>query len=297
MSANRKQKTQAETVVADLHELVWSRGDYESVEAFVAPSYTVHSDPGDPWEGRSLDHTTYRARVQYSRDAFPDLEFAIQDIVSIDDRVAVRWTATGTHLGALPEIPATGKRLTFSGQTFYEMQDGRAAGHWQVVDRLGFVQQLRRALSSVGAGAEPPRATAYLDVTEEAGRAFVRRQLTGNVVMLNLLRFRAQADYSAAPHLAPSSPIDGRAAYRRYVEHTLPLLRRSGGDIVYFGVGGPFLVGPRDERWDAAMLVRQRSAADFVAWASDPEFQTGAGHRAAALEDSRLLPLVDAELP
>jgi len=137
--------------------------------------------------------------------------------------------------------------------------------------------------------------TTYLDVTEEAGRAFFTRRITGPVVMLNLLRFRAQADYSATPHLAPTEPIDGATAYQRYVEHTLPLLRKSGGDVIFFGRGGAFLIGPAHERWDAALLVRQRSVADFMAFASDKEYLAGVGHRTAALADSRLLPLLEAE--
>ena len=53
--------------------------------------------------------------------------------------------------------------------------------------------------------------------------------------MLNLLWFRATADYPATPAPAPASPISGEAAYRLYVEHTLPHLRRSGGDVRFYG--------------------------------------------------------------
>ena len=55
--------------------------------------------------------------------------------------------------------------------------------------------------------------------------------------------------------------------------------------------GGQFLIGPGNERWDAAMLVEQSSPAAFIAFASNPEYLAGIGHRTAALEDSRLLPL------
>jgi hypothetical protein len=133
----------------------------------------------------------------------------------------------------------------------------------------------------------------YLEVTEEAGRAFLMRRISGSVVMLNLLRFRARADYSATPDLAPPEPIDGATAYQRYIEHTLPLLRKSGGDVSFLGRGGPFLIGPPGEEWDAVLLVRHRSVADFMAFASNPEYLAGIGHRTAALEDSRLLPLVE----
>jgi len=138
-------------------------------------------------------------------------------------------------------------------------------------------------------------ASAYLEPTQESGRAFVMRNISGRVVMLNLLRFRATADYSATPHLAPPAPISGATAYRLYVEHTLPFLESSGGELLFLGRGGSFLIGPDSERWDAAMLVRQRSVADFMAFASNPQYLAGIGHRVAALEDSRLLPLVEGD--
>ena len=54
----------------------------------------------------------------------------------------------------------------------------------------------------------------YLEPTQESGRAFFMRGITGKVVMLNLLRFRAVADYSTTPELTPDQPITGEAEYR-----------------------------------------------------------------------------------
>jgi len=131
----------------------------------------------------------------------------------------------------------------------------------------------------------------YLEPTRESGRAFFTRGIVGKVVMLNLLRFRPVADYSTAPELAPEEPISGESAYRLYMSHTLPHLEKSGGKLLFYGRGGCFLIGPDDERWDAAMLVEQSSPAAFMAFASNAEYLGGIGHRVAALEDSRLLPL------
>ncbi len=136
----------------------------------------------------------------------------------------------------------------------------------------------------------------YLEATFESGRALVMRGITGPVVMLNLLRFREVADYSATPHLAPPEAISGEAAYQLYMQHTLPHLQKSGGEVIFLGRGGTLLIGPSDERWDAAMLVRQSSVADFIAFSSNQEYMEGTGHRLAALEDSRLLPLVEEEI-
>jgi hypothetical protein len=131
----------------------------------------------------------------------------------------------------------------------------------------------------------------YLEPTQESGRAFVARAIEGAVVMLNLLRFRDVADYSATPDLAPATPISGAEAYDRYMAHTMPYLMASGGELLFFGEGGAFLIGPEVERWDRALLVRQRSPAAFLAFATDDAYLAGIGHRTAALEDSRLLPL------
>jgi len=132
----------------------------------------------------------------------------------------------------------------------------------------------------------------YLDPTQEAGRDFLMRGIEGEVVMLNLLRFREVADYSATPQLEPEEPISGAAAYELYMDHTLPFLQESGGDLEFMGDGGAFLIGPSDERWDLAILVRQHSVGAFMEFAANEAYLEGMGHRAAAISDSRLLPLV-----
>lgn len=135
----------------------------------------------------------------------------------------------------------------------------------------------------------------YLDVTHEAGAALFARGIEGAVIMLNLLRFRETADYSANPALAPPEAISGAQAYQKYMDHTLPFLKERGGDVVFLGKGGSYLIGPQENRWDLVMLVRQSSLADFMAFATDQAYLAGMGHRTAALEDSRLLPLIELE--
>jgi len=137
----------------------------------------------------------------------------------------------------------------------------------------------------------------HLEPTDASARRFLERGIDGPVAMLNLLRFRDEADYSTFPELAPATPISGRAAYDRYVRHTLPFLNDAGGSLELFAVGGHYFVGPADERWDLVMLVRQASVAEFLAFASNEAYLAAIGHRTAALEDSRLLPIVEEPLP
>jgi len=119
------------------------------------------------------------------------------------------------------------------------------------------------------------------------------RQIEGSIVMLNLIRFREIADFSATPELIPTEPISGKSAYQLYIEHTLPFLTELGGEILFMGEGGAFLIGPKNERWDSVLLIRQNSVSSFLAFESNEEYMKGIGHRTAALEDSRLLPITE----
>lgn len=137
----------------------------------------------------------------------------------------------------------------------------------------------------------------YLDPTDESVHRLFARGITGPFTMLNLLRFRERADYVGFPELAPPAPISGREAYDLYIRHTLPFLTTTGGSVQFLGDGGHNFVGPGDERWDVVMLIRQASVADFIAFATNDAYLAGAGHRTAALEDSRLVPVVERALP
>ncbi len=108
--------------------------------------------------------------------------------------------------------------------------------------------------------------------------------------MLNMLRFRVEADYSQSKALDPGKIISGREAYKLYMNATAPLLDKAGGQVVYFGSSRGFLIGPEDEQWDTILLVKYPSVEVFIRFAQDKDYLKTAGHRAAALEDSRLLP-------
>ena len=135
----------------------------------------------------------------------------------------------------------------------------------------------------------------YLDPTEASAIKLFSRGISGEVVMLNLLRFRDVADYSEFPELEPEHSLSGREAFQKYIDHTLPYLHDSGGSIFFLGEGGSYFIGPPDETWDLVMLIKQDSLQSFMEFASNEEYLSGLGHRSAALLDSRLLPLVEHE--
>ena len=71
-----------------------------------------------------------------------DGHWGIEEIFSTDDRVVVRWTGSGTHVGEINGIPATGNKVSVDAISIHRMQDGKIDETWEVWDTLGFLQQL-----------------------------------------------------------------------------------------------------------------------------------------------------------
>lgn len=126
---------------------VWSGGDGGAADAYLADRYTIHNDPGDPWEGRTLSREGFRERLTASRAAAPDQRFDPVHMGESGDAVAVAWRWSGTHTGPAPGLPPpTGRALAMTGATFYFFDDeDRLTGHWQIADRLGTYRQITGA--------------------------------------------------------------------------------------------------------------------------------------------------------
>jgi uncharacterized protein (DUF1330 family) len=104
--------------------------------------------------------------------------------------------------------------------------------------------------------------------------------------MLNLLRFRDQAAYSAELSVAPCS---GRQAYAEYTRQVLPLLGALGAELVWLGQVHSALIAPAGEDWHEALLVKYPSKQAFMQMIQSAAYRAIVHHRTAALADSRLL--------
>lgn len=74
--------------------------------------------------------------------AVPDWRVVIDDVVAEGDKVVVRWTGRGTHLGEWNGSPPTGRQVTTTGIDIERFVDGRIVEENGEVDMLGFLKQL-----------------------------------------------------------------------------------------------------------------------------------------------------------
>ena len=111
-------------------------------------------------------------------------------------------------------------------------------------------------------------------------------------VMLNLLRYKQQADYGATTEFPPCS---GREAYyQRYVPAFAKIAAKSENTKnfkpAFVGAVLASLVGSDDQRWEDVVLVEYGNYAAFREVAESADYEREAApHRRAALENWRLI--------
>jgi predicted ester cyclase len=114
-----------EAVVEQYFDNVLSKGDAAAAEAILAPEFQ-RTDRSQ--FGATLGPQGILFLANYQHGAFEDLHYAIDALVVAGDQVAVCWTATGTQSGEYGAAAATGKPVTWTGMSFFQLKDGKIAG-------------------------------------------------------------------------------------------------------------------------------------------------------------------------
>jgi steroid delta-isomerase-like uncharacterized protein len=118
---------------------VWGKGNLDIIDELAAPSLSVQY-PIMPQVVQG--NKTFRKVMEKFRSAFPDSELQIEEEIAEDDKVVIRWSFSGTHQGGLLDIPATGKKVRWTGITIYRIVDGKVLEEKGEEDFLGFFRQI-----------------------------------------------------------------------------------------------------------------------------------------------------------
>jgi steroid delta-isomerase-like uncharacterized protein len=124
-------------------EEVWNQRKESAIEAMLTAGCRIHGLGSDDEaligpEGFKTFHRSFCG-------AFPDLHVTVDDIIAEGDRVAIRWTATMTHLGDGLGFPASGKKVSMDGSTIGVIKDGKIDEGWNHMDITGLFAKLKTA--------------------------------------------------------------------------------------------------------------------------------------------------------
>ncbi|MEM6835112.1 MAG: DUF1330 domain-containing protein [Sphingomonadales bacterium] len=129
-----------------------------------------------------------------------------------------------------------------------------------------------------------------IDPTADQVRAMRDGDQTAPIVMLNLLKFRDQANYPAGSEFEGSTGIE---AYRRYQHAFVQAVGAvSKAQLLYDGpceqvfIG---LAGTPETDWDKVLLVRYPERRNFLEMMANEEYRAALVHRYAGLERTILI--------
>lgn len=96
----------------------WSRGEVGALDDLVTADFLLDGE-------MTIDE--FKTLILTYRAAFPDLRNTIDDVVSSGDKIAFRWTMSGTHQGEFEGHPPTEQLVTVTGITMLRLEDGKVA--------------------------------------------------------------------------------------------------------------------------------------------------------------------------
>jgi len=119
---------------------IWNKGKMETADKVMAVNAKYHGPHMPNGVGTRED---WKSAITMYRNAFPDSHVIYDKLISSNDIVVGRWSATGTHTGKLPGVEhITGKQIAISGITIYLFMNGKIIEAWEQLDLFGMWKQL-----------------------------------------------------------------------------------------------------------------------------------------------------------
>ena len=132
--------TEAELqAINDNYLKLWNGGNLDLVDALYAKGCVRHNaDTGD-----SEGPEGVKKFVKWVYTAYPDFKVSFNKQFELNDRTVALWSATGTNNGPLSEnMPATGKKVSFTGLAMQVIENGRITEEWVYYNQLPIYSQM-----------------------------------------------------------------------------------------------------------------------------------------------------------
>ena len=115
-----------------------NQGDIESAARFVWEDVVEQV----PFPGQVPGLEGLKDVLRGMRNAFPDLNFSIEEQIAEGDKVLTRFEWAGTHRSDFLRVPATGRPVRVWGMVNDRLQGGRIKETRIIMDIFGLMMQL-----------------------------------------------------------------------------------------------------------------------------------------------------------
>jgi steroid delta-isomerase-like uncharacterized protein len=118
-----------------------NQANLEVFREAVTDDYVRHSQASTGMEEiRGAD--AFLQFLEWNYTAFPDWHEEVEVMLAEGDLVAYVTTGTGTHVGPMGEVPATGRPIRIHNFVVHRFENGKIAESWVGWDNLAALRQL-----------------------------------------------------------------------------------------------------------------------------------------------------------
>lgn len=131
------------TVVERFYQKLWNERQLNLADELIAADCVTHQlRSGEEVTGAARGPEEIKQHIRQWLAGFPDLRFAVEDIICDGDLVVSRSVMKGTHTGSWLGLDPSGKEVSVRMMVIQRIAEGRIAEDWVLVESLGLWQQL-----------------------------------------------------------------------------------------------------------------------------------------------------------
>ena len=116
---------------------VFVEADPAAVDELASEDFTPHS-----WGQMPPGRDSLKAAQKRVRQGISDARMTVDDVIAEGDKVVVRLTSHGRHVGEFMGMPASGREYAISETHILRITDGKVVEHWRDADMLGLMHQI-----------------------------------------------------------------------------------------------------------------------------------------------------------
>lgn len=127
----------AKAIAEEYTNTVWNEKDMSVINRLMHEDLLIHSSLGD-FRGPAAMKEIVAAWLH----GFPNLSVQLNQTIAEKDLVVIQWSAQGIHQGNFKHHSPTGKSVSYSGVTIYNIQEGKIIEYWAYLDLHSLLSQL-----------------------------------------------------------------------------------------------------------------------------------------------------------
>ena len=135
------------TLAEEWFDEVWNKRQIEAIDRLFAVDGVAHGlvdAQGNELRGPAGFKPFF---LQFTK-VFPDIHVEVADTICEADKIAARCIVTATHRGDSLGVPASNKRVQFTGITILKIKDGKITEAWNNFDFQGLASQIGTAVQA-----------------------------------------------------------------------------------------------------------------------------------------------------